>query len=123
MKKILAVDDSATVRSVLQKTLEDGGYEVILANDGKEALSCISTEGDSIDMVLTDLNMPNLNGIELIKNIRSMHGYRFKPIMMLTNEAQPELKSEGKAAGASCWVSKPFKPEQILSIIRMVLPA
>ncbi len=122
-KKVLAVDDSATVREFLRSTLETAGYQVILASDGNEALSVLSVSDGSIDMVLTDLNMPIMDGIQFIREVRSLPGYRFKPVMMLTSETQQELRIEGKAAGASCWLNKPFKPEKLLSVIRMVLPA
>ena len=122
-KKVLAVDDSATVREVLRATLETAGYQVVLAADGHEALSVLSASANSIDMVLTDLNMPNMDGLELIREVRSQPGYRFKPVMMLTSETQPELKAEGKKAGASCWLNKPFKPDRLLSVVQMVLPA
>ncbi|MCK4507149.1 MAG: response regulator [Desulfuromonadales bacterium] len=123
-KTVLAVDDSATVREVLRTTLEGAGYRVMLASDGVEAKKKISnTPENHIDMVLTDLNMPNMNGIELIREVRQQPGYRFKPIMMLTNENQADIKKEGKAAGASCWLNKPFSPEKLLAVVQMVLPA
>jgi two-component system chemotaxis response regulator CheY len=120
-KRVMAVDDSATVRQVLQMTLEGAGYEVIEAVDGRDALNKL---GDaSIDMMVTDLNMPNMDGIDLIKNVRRNPGCRFMPIIMLTTESQPEKKQEGKAAGASGWIVKPFKPEQLLAVVRMICPA
>jgi two-component system chemotaxis response regulator CheY len=120
-KRVMAVDDSATVRQVLQMTLAGAGYEVIEAVDGKDALSKLANT--SIDMMVTDLNMPNMDGIDLIKNVRLSPGNRFMPIIMLTTESQPEKKQEGKAAGASGWIVKPFKPEQLLAVVRMICPA
>ena len=120
-KRVMAVDDSATVRQVLQMTLEGAGYEVIEAVDGKDALNKLV--GTQIDMMVTDLNMPNMDGIELIRNVRQSPGNRFMPIIMLTTESQPEKKQEGKAAGASGWIVKPFKPEQLLAVVRMICPA
>lgn len=120
-KRVMAVDDSATVRQVLQMTLEGAGYEVVEAVDGKDALSKLA--GTSVDMMVTDLNMPNMDGIDLIKHVRQSPGNRFMPIIMLTTESQPEKKQEGKAAGASGWIVKPFKPEQLLAVVRMICPA
>ena len=120
-KRVMTVDDSATVRQVLQMTLEGAGYEVIEAVDGKDALAKLGKT--PVDMMVTDLNMPNMDGIELIKNVRLSPGNRFMPIIMLTTESQPEKKQEGKAAGASGWIVKPFKPEQLLAVVRMICPA
>ena len=89
--------------------------------DGVDALRILATE--SVDMLVTDLNMPNMDGIELIKEVRQNPGNRFMPIIMLTTESQPEKKQEGKSAGASGWIVKPFKPEQLLAVVRMVCPA
>lgn len=122
-KRVLAVDDSATVRQVVQTTLEGAGYQVVLAQDGQKALGTLAEEESGFDMVLTDLNMPNMNGIELIREIRSRPQHRFIPVMMLTTETQSDLRKAGKIAGASCWLNKPFKPENLLSIVKMVLPA
>ncbi len=119
-KRVMTVDDSATVRQVLHMTLEGAGYEVVQAVDGEDALGKLSKE--SFDMLVTDLNMPKLDGIGLIKVVRQNPGNRFMPIIMLTTESQPEKKQEGKAAGASGWIVKPFKPEQLLAVVRMVCP-
>ena len=116
----MAVDDSATVRQVLQMTLQGAGYEVVEAVDGKDALNKLGEV--SIDMMVTDLNMPNMDGIDLIRHVRKNPGCRFMPIIMLTTESQPEKKQEGKAAGASGWIVKPFKPEQLLAVVRMICP-
>lgn len=120
-KRILVVDDSETVRQVLQLSLGNAGFDVVEAEDGVDALSKLSEA--TVDMVITDLNMPNMDGIELIKEVRQNPGNRFMPIIMLTTESQPEKKQEGKSAGASGWIVKPFKPEQLLAVVRMVCPA
>ena len=120
-KRVMTVDDSATVRQVLQVTLESAGYDVVQAVDGADALDKLSRE--PVDMLVTDLNMPRIDGIGLIHEIRQKPGNRFMPIIMLTSEAQPEKKNAGKAAGASGWITKPFRPEQLLAVVRMVCPA
>lgn len=121
MKRIMTVDDSATVRQVLNMTLSGAGYEVIEAKDGQDALTKLSEK--AVDVIVTDLNMPNLDGVGLIENIRGLPGNRFLPIIMLTTESQPEKKQEGKRAGASGWITKPFRPEQLLSVVRMICPS
>lgn len=119
-KRVMTVDDSATVRQVLQMTLEGAGYQVLQAVDGVDALRKLASE--SVDMLVTDLNMPNMDGITLIRQVRQDPANRFMPIVMLTTESQPEKKQEGKAAGASGWIVKPFRPEQLLAVVRMVCP-
>lgn len=116
---VLIVDDSASIRQMLSFTLKDAGYQVIEAVDGKDALSKIN--GLNINLVITDLNMPNIDGIELIKQIRNISIYKFIPILMLTTESQNDKKLAGKAAGATGWIVKPFKPEQLLTVIKKVL--
>ena len=120
-KRVMTVDDSATVRQVLQMTLEGAGYDVVEAFDGEDALRKLANQ--SVDMLVTDLNMPKMEGIQLIRQVRQGPGNRFMPIIMLTTESQPEKKQEGKAAGASGWIIKPFKPEQLLAVVRMICPA
>ena len=120
-KRVMTVDDSATVRQVLQMTLEDAGYDVVAAIDGEDAL--VKLKSESVDMLVTDLNMPKVDGIDLIQQVRQRPGNRFMPIIMLTSESQPEKKSAGKSAGASGWITKPFRPEQLLAVVRMVCPA
>lgn len=118
-KTILTVDDSASIRQMVSFTLHNEGYTVVEAVDGVDALSKLKQT--PVDMVLTDLHMPNMDGIELIRNVRSDPGYRFLPIIFLTTESQSEKKQEGKAAGATGWIVKPFKPEQLIGVIRKVL--
>jgi two-component system chemotaxis response regulator CheY len=121
MKKVMTVDDSATVRQVLSTTLAEAGYEVHEACDGSDALAKLNQL--QVDMLVTDLNMPNMNGIELIRQVRNMPGNRFMPIIMLTTENQPEMKQEGKSAGASGWVTKPFNRESLLAVVKMICPS
>ncbi|MFZ0932423.1 MAG: response regulator [Syntrophobacteraceae bacterium] len=118
-KIIMTVDDSASIRQMVSFTLRDAGFEVIEAVDGRDALSKL--DGSGVHMILTDLNMPNMDGIELIRGIRANSSCRFIPIIMLTTESQPEKKQEGKTAGATGWITKPFKPDQLLAVIRKVL--
>jgi two-component system chemotaxis response regulator CheY len=120
MKKIMTVDDSATVRLALSSTLGDAGYEVHEASDGHDALEKLNNR--QVDMLVTDLNMPNMDGIDLIREVRKIPGNRFMPIIMLTSEDQPELKRAGKEAGASGWVTKPFSHESLLTVVKMVCP-
>jgi two-component system chemotaxis response regulator CheY len=119
MKKIMTVDDSATIRQMVALTLRDAGYEVIEAVDGRDALERLAKE--SVDMLISDLNMPNLDGVALIRAVRQQPANRFIPIIMLTTESHDSKKQEGKAAGASGWIVKPFKAEQLLGVVRMVL--
>jgi len=121
MKRIMTVDDSATVRQVLNLTLTEAGYDVIEAVDGMDAL--LKLEEQSVDVLVTDLNMPELDGVSLIKHVRNIAGNRFMPIIMLTTESQQDKKQEGKMAGASGWITKPFRPEQLLSVVQMICPS
>ncbi|MDG5469906.1 response regulator [Deltaproteobacteria bacterium IMCC39524] len=118
-KCILIVDDSETVRQVLKLALGNAGYQVVEAEDGFDALTKLS--GAQIDMLITDLNMPNMDGLELIKKVREEGKHRFTPIVMLTTESSEEKKKAGREAGASGWIVKPFKPEQLLKVVKMVL--
>ncbi|MFW6179944.1 MAG: response regulator [Desulfohalobiaceae bacterium] len=117
-KTIMTVDDSSSVRQMVSYTLQDAGYEVLEATDGQDALNKLKGQ---VDMIITDLNMPNMDGIELIRQVRQISEYKFMPIVMLTTESQDEKKQEGKKAGASGWIVKPFKPPQILSVVQKLL--
>lgn len=117
-KTIMAVDDSSSIRQMVGFTLRNGGYEVIEAVDGKDALARLK---GPIHMVITDLNMPAIDGIQLIQAIRSTPEYRSIPIVMLTTESQDSRKQAGKAAGATGWIVKPFRPEQLLGVVKKVL--
>ena len=118
-KVIMTADDSASVRQMVSFTLKQSGYDVIEAVDGKDALAKLGT--NRVDMLITDLNMPNMDGIELIRQLRSTADHKFIPIVMLTTESQDSKKQAGKAAGATGWIVKPFKPEQLLAVIKKVL--
>jgi two-component system, chemotaxis family, chemotaxis protein CheY len=118
-KKIMTVDDSASVRQMVGFTLKNAGYDVVEAEDGKDALAKLT--GAGVKMVVTDLNMPNMNGLELIKALRADGAYKFIPIVFLTTESQDAKKLEAKAAGATGWIVKPFKPEQLLAVVKKVL--
>ncbi len=118
-KVIMTVDDSASVRQMVSFTLKQAGYEVVEAEDGQDALDKL--DASPVDMLITDLNMPKIDGIELIRQVRAKPESRFMPIIMLTTESQDSKKKEGRAAGATGWIVKPFKPEQLLAVIKKVL--
>ena len=116
---ILAVDDSASMRQMVSFTLKGAGYDVVEASDGVQALNIAKTR--AVNLVITDVNMPNMDGISLIRELRSLSSYKFTPLLMLTTESSPEKKQEGKAAGATGWIVKPFNPEQLLNTVKKVL--
>ena len=118
-KLIMTADDSASVRQMVAFTLKQNGYEVIEAVDGQDALQKLGAK--KVDMLLTDLNMPKLDGIGLIKGVRASALNKFIPIVMLTTESQDSKKAEGKAAGATGWIVKPFTPEQLIAVVKKVL--
>jgi two-component system, chemotaxis family, chemotaxis protein CheY len=118
-KVIMTVDDSTSVRQMVGFTLKRAGFEVVEAVDGQDAVNHLTNA--TIDMVITDLNMPNMDGIELIRHVRAKPQYKFIPIIMLTTESQDDKKQAGKAAGATGWIVKPFKPDQLLAVINKVL--
>jgi len=119
MAKILAVDDSASMRQMVSFTLKGAGHDVIEACDGVEALGI--AKGKSVDLVISDVNMPNMDGIALIAELRKLASYKFTPILMLTTESSTDKKMQGKSAGATGWIVKPFNPDQLLSTIKKVL--
>lgn len=119
MAKILAVDDSASMRQMVSFTLKGAGHDVQEACDGVDALG--KAKAGKFDLVLTDVNMPNMDGISLIKQLRTLPEYKFTPILTLTTESGAEKKGEGKAAGATGWIVKPFSPDQLLATIKKVL--
>ncbi len=120
-KTIMTIDDSASIRQVVGITLKKAGYDVIEANDGKDALGKL--KGQKVHLIVCDVNMPNMDGITFLKEIRQVAAYKFTPIIMLTTESQAAKKEEGRAAGARAWVVKPFKPEQMLAAIeKLVMP-
>jgi two-component system chemotaxis response regulator CheY len=115
-KTFLIVDDSASMRQLVSFAVKDAGYDVLTAENGKDALQKAS--GTKVDLVITDLNMPEMDGITFIRQLRGLPEYRFVPIVMLTTEAQEAKKQEGRAAGASGWIVKPFSPEKLLDVVR-----
>ncbi len=119
MTKILAVDDSASMRQMVSFTLQGAGYDVVEASDGQDAFD--KAKRGQVDLVISDVNMPVMDGISLIKNLRTLPDYKFTPILMLTTESAADKKSEGKAAGATGWIVKPFNPDQLLNTIKKVL--
>ncbi len=120
MAKILAVDDSASMRQMVSFTLKGAGHDVCEAADGVEALQVAKSE-IGVDLVISDINMPNMDGISLIRELRQLPAFKFTPILMLTTESGSDKKSEGKAAGATGWIVKPFNPDQLLATIGKVL--
>lgn len=119
MANILAVDDSASMREMVSFTLKGAGYNVTEAADGEEALN--KARSQQFDLVLTDVNMPIMDGITFIRHLRAEANYKYIPMLMLTTESAADKKAEGKAAGATGWIVKPFNPDQLLNTINKVL--
>ncbi len=119
MARILAVDDSAAMRQMVGITLTGAGHQVQQACDGVEALDIAAQQ--KFDLVITDVNMPNMDGITLVRELRARAGYRYVPLLVLTTEATVERKQQGKAAGATGWLVKPFNPERLLATVAKVL--
>ena len=119
MARILVVDDSASMRQMVAFTLKGAGHTVVEASDGVEALA--SAKSGSFDLVITDVNMPNMDGITLTRELRALPNYRFTPILTLTTESSAEKKMAGKQAGATGWLVKPFNPDQLLATAKKVL--
>jgi len=118
-KTILSVDDSNSIRQMVAFTLKGAGYEVIEAVDGQDGLD--KAKSRTVDLVLTDQNMPRMDGITLIKSLRAMPAYKSVPILMLTTESGDVMKSQGKAAGATGWIVKPFDPAKLLEVVKKVI--
>lgn len=120
-KTVMIVDDSASLRQVVGIALRGAGYEVIEGCDGKDALAKLT--GQKVHLVISDVNMPNMDGITFVKNLKQMSAYKFTPVIMLTTESQEGKKQEGQAAGAKAWVVKPFQPAQMLAAVaKLVMP-
>ncbi|AUH52404.1 two-component system response regulator [Chromobacterium sp. ATCC 53434] len=120
-KTILIVDDSTTLRQVVKMTLAGAGYDVLEAGNGKEALDIL--DGRKIHLIISDVNMPQLDGIGLLKSIKQLPHYKFTPVIMLTTESAEDKKQEGKEAGAKAWVIKPFQPPVLLTAVsKLILP-
>lgn len=118
-KVVLTVDDSASIRQMVAFTLKSAGYEVVEAVDGEDGL--IKAKNKVADLVLTDQNMPKMDGLTLIKSLRGLPDYRSKPILMLTTESSDTMKAAGKAAGATGWLVKPFDPMKLLEVVKKVI--
>jgi two-component system chemotaxis response regulator CheY len=120
-KTIMIVDDSASMRQVVGIALKGAGYEVIEGRDGRDALSRLT--GQKVHLIISDVNMPVMDGIEFLKAVKQMGSYKFTPIIMLTTESAEEKKRQGQVAGARAWVVKPFRPEQLLGAVqKLCLP-
>ena len=119
MATIMTVDDTATMRQMVSFTLHSVGHEVLQASDGQEAL--VLAKSKQFDLVIADVNMPNMDGITLVKSLRALPEYKFTPILLLTTECQDSKRQEGKSAGATGWRVKPFNPEQLIDVVRKVL--
>lgn len=119
MAKIMTVDDSVSIRKLVSATLAEAGHQVTEAANGAEALTL--AKGNKFDIVVSDVNMPVMDGLTLVRQLRGLTTYKFTPILMLTTELDPEKKKQAKEAGATGWLVKPFNPEQLLATIRKVI--
>jgi len=119
-KTALIVDDSTSLRQMVAFTMKEAGFDVVEGENGQEALD--KSDGKNFDLVITDLNMPVMDGITLIRKLRERPNFKFTPILMLTTESQDTKKQEGKAAGATGWIVKPFNPEQMMQVVARVVP-
>ncbi len=119
-KSVLIVDDSVTMRQMVSFTLREAGFDVIEAENGQDGLSKLAAA--KVDLIVTDLNMPVMDGISFVRSARELPGARYVPILLLTTESQAEKKAEGKAAGATGWIVKPFDPPKLLAVVSKVLP-
>jgi two-component system chemotaxis response regulator CheY len=117
--RVLTVDDSRTILAMLHHTLSNAGFEVLQAEDGKQGLDVLRTE--TVDVVITDINMPVMDGIEFIKNVRATGNHQSLPILILTTETSQDKRDQGKAAGGTGWIVKPFDPEKLISVIHRVV--
>jgi two-component system, chemotaxis family, chemotaxis protein CheY len=118
-KRIMSVDDSPSIRQMVSFTLRNEGFEVVEAEDGRDALAKL--DGNPVSLVVTDLHMPNMDGIELIRSLRANPSHRFMPVVMLTTESNQDKKNQGREAGATGWIVKPFKPEQLVAVVKRLL--
>ena len=117
--RVLTVDDSRTILAMLRHTLSNAGFEVLQAEDGKQGLDILRNE--TVDVVITDINMPVMDGIQCIKEVRASGLYQSLPILILTTETSQDKRNEGKAAGGTGWIVKPFEPEKLISVIHRVV--
>lgn len=118
-KTILAVDDSASIRQMVSFTLKSAGYDVVEAVDGMDGLE--KAKARSVNLVLTDQNMPRMDGLTLVRNLRAMPDYKTAPILVLTTESSDAIKAQGRAAGATGWMVKPFDPQRLIDVVKKVL--
>jgi two-component system, chemotaxis family, chemotaxis protein CheY len=118
-KNILVVDDAVSMRGLVSMALRNNGYDVVEASDGKDALNKLAAH--KVDMIVTDLNMPNMDGITLIKEVKAIGKHKFTPIVMLTTESQESKKAEGQQAGAKAWIVKPFKPDVLVGVVKKII--
>lgn len=120
-RSVLVVDDSVSMRALVCATLKKLGYQTVEANNGQEAMERLRAM-PAVDMVITDLNMPIMDGISLVQNLRKLSALQFVPVLMLTTEARTEQKGRAKAAGATGWLTKPFDPKQLTAVVQRILP-
>lgn len=118
-KKIMIIDDAASMRQVISLTLKGGGYDFVEAGDGQEALDKL--EGEQIDLFVCDVNMPNMDGLTFLEEIRKSDKHKFTPFIMLTTEIGGDIKQKGKDLGANAWMVKPFKPDQLLDAVKKLM--
>lgn len=119
MKTVLSVDDSASIRQMVKLTLSGAGYQVVEAENGAEGLQ--KAQGTAVNMIVTDLNMPVMDGLSFIREVRKLPAYKGVPILFLTTESDAAIKQEAKAAGATGWITKPFQQEQLLAVVKKVI--
>lgn len=119
-KTVLVVDDSRTMRDMVSHTLKGAGFDVVVAEDGNDAVNALSKQ--SFDVIITDLNMPGMDGFALIEHVRSNAKHKYVPILMLTTESDAQKKEQGKSLGATGWIVKPFNPEKLVQVVRKVCP-
>lgn len=120
-KTIMTVDDALTMRKVISFTLKGAGFDVVEAQDGVAALGMLKSR--PVDAIISDVNMPNMDGLELTRQLRQLPAFARTPIILLTTESDPEMKNRGRAAGATGWIVKPFQPDQLLAVMSRILPA
>jgi two-component system chemotaxis response regulator CheY len=114
-KTVMIVDDSGSFRTVLKLSLQKAGYGVVEAVDGKDA--CVKLNGQKLNLIVCDVNMPNMDGLSFVRHLKTTSQYKFTPVIMLTTESQESKKAEGKAAGAKAWITKPFQPSQLVDAV------
>ncbi len=119
-KTIMIVDDSASLRQVVSIALKGAGYDVLEGCDGKAALAQLT--GQRVHLIVSDVNMPNMDGITFLKAVRQLPAYKFTPVVMLTTESAESKKREGQEAGAKAWMTKPFRPEQLINVVQKLVP-